>query len=346
MRVERKSGALPTLLDDTGGEVPEVSRFATALRARGSSPNTIVSYTYDLRRLYEFLRRTSLTVEELTPAGGLEFLVYLRSLPVRRSAGGALADSSINRILAAASTFYAFLLLSGVHGVTRNPFQIDSGAPPHHGHPRRSRRWMRVPRTRRLPRPLAEDQVTRLLTACTCRRDVALILLMLQGGLRIGEVLNIRLGDIEYGRRRIWVRYRNDHPRGARTKSRSERVVDLLEPETLPAVNAYVVHERPRVAAEQHVFLTGGAGRTAGQPLAYDAAAKWFSRLKGAAGLGGTTLTIHCLRHTHATRMWEGGMSELTLQKRLGHASFESTRMYTEVTDEAMLADYRKALRL
>lgn len=170
---------------------------------------------------------------------------------------------------------------------------------------------------------------------------------MLQGGMRIGEVLNIQLRDIEYGRRRIWVRFRNDHPRGARTKSRSERVVDLLEPETLPAVNAYVVHERPRVETEQqHVFLTGGAGRTAGQPLAYDAAAKWFSRLKDAAGLGGTPLTIHCLRHTHATRMWEGGMSELTLQKRLGHASFESTRMYTQVTDEAMLADYRKALRL
>ncbi|MFJ2811575.1 tyrosine-type recombinase/integrase [Kitasatospora sp. NPDC087271] len=49
-------------------------------------------------------------------------------------------------------------------------------------------------------------------------------------------------------------------------------------------------------------------------------------------------------RHTHATRMWEGGMRELTLQKRLGHASPESTRLYTRVSDPAVVADYHRAL--
>jgi integrase/recombinase XerD len=43
--------------------------------------------------------------------------------------------------------------------------------------------------------------------------------------------------------------------------------------------------------------------------------------------------------------MWEGGMRELTLQKRLGHASPESTRLYTRVSDSAMLEDYHRALR-
>lgn len=47
---------------------------------------------------------------------------------------------------------------------------------------------------------------------------------------------------------------------------------------------------------------------------------------------------------THATRMWEGGMRELTLQKRLGHASPESTRLYTQVSDPMVVADYRRAL--
>jgi integrase len=42
--------------------------------------------------------------------------------------------------------------------------------------------------------------------------------------------------------------------------------------------------------------------------------------------------------------MWEGGMRELTLQKRLGHASPESTRIYTRVSDPAVVADYRRAL--
>jgi hypothetical protein len=44
------------------------------------------------------------------------------------------------------------------------------------------------------------------------------------------------------------------------------------------------------------------------------------------------------LRHTHATRMWEAGMRELTLQRRLGHASPEATRVYTRVSDPIVVA--------
>jgi integrase len=50
------------------------------------------------------------------------------------------------------------------------------------------------------------------------------------------------------------------------------------------------------------------------------------------------------LQITTATAMWEGGMRELTLQKRLGHASPESTRIYTRVSDPAVVADYNRAL--
>ena len=57
-------------------------------------------------------------------------------------------------------------------------------------------------------------------------------------------------------------------------------------------------------------------------------------------------MTPHALRHTHATRMWEAGMRELTLQKRLGHASVEATRLYTQVSDASVVAEYRRALGL
>ncbi|WP_254647432.1 tyrosine-type recombinase/integrase [Streptomyces sp. GbtcB6] len=72
----------------------------------------------------------------------------------------------------------------------------------------------------------------------------AAFLLMLDGGLRPGEVLSLHLDDISYGRRRVTVRERDDHPRGARGKSRTERAVDLHEPRTLDAVGRYVMHER------------------------------------------------------------------------------------------------------
>lgn len=42
--------------------------------------------------------------------------------------------------------------------------------------------------------------------------------------------------------------------------------------------------------------------------------------------------------------MWEGGMRELSLQKRLGHASPESTHLYTEVSDETVIREYRQAI--
>ncbi|WP_336215927.1 tyrosine-type recombinase/integrase [Nonomuraea sp. LPB2021202275-12-8] len=72
-------------------------------------------------------------------------------------------------------------------------------------------------------------------------RDLAMLLLMLDGGLRPGEVLSLHLEDISYGRRRVTIRKRDDHPHGARGKSRTERVVDLHEPRTVEAVSRYVI---------------------------------------------------------------------------------------------------------
>ena len=62
------------------------------------------------------------------------------------------------------------------------------------------------------------------------------------------------------------------------------------------------------------------------------------------AGVRQPWITPHTLRHTHATRMWEAGMRELALQRRLGHASPESTRRYTRVSDPLVVAEYQRAL--
>jgi integrase len=77
------------------------------------------------------------------------------------------------------------------------------------------RRTVRVRLPIRLPRPMKPDEVDALLASTTTIRDLALLLLMLDGGLRPGVVLCLQLDDVSHGRRRVTIRNRDDHPRGA-----------------------------------------------------------------------------------------------------------------------------------
>ncbi|MDS0808959.1 tyrosine-type recombinase/integrase [Burkholderia cenocepacia] len=360
------------LLDDAGEPVAVVNAYLRHLAARDCSPNTQVAYAHDLQHLWRFLSQQHLDWHEFRVWHAVEFLGYLRSLkiplsPRRRSIAEALtidgkpmaqlAPTTVNRILAAVSSFYDFAILSA---------QLESGNPLEKTHDHQQqrvtnrhrpfmdgasrqrplRRRLSVKTVDRLPRPMSDEQINALFAELHCKRDHAIVRLMLDGGLRPGEALGLHLEDIRYGQRRLMVRYRNDHPKGVRAKSRFERVVDLHDPATLEAVNTYIMTERPKDGDSPFVFLVGGAGKRRLEPPGYPALFKLFIRACERAGIREPWVTPHSLRHTHATRMWEAGMRELTLQKRLGHASPESTRIYTRVSDREVVADYRRALGL
>jgi integrase len=356
---------------EDGSPVPVVADFLRQLHARGYSPNTLSAYAHDLLHFFRFLAQQGQDHGVFTPADSLAFLEYLRAVPSRRpthrltpvlatvadaESATQLAPATVNRILAAVSSFYEYLVVAGKLASPANPIRrsVDHAAArvaDRHrsfldfatSH-RPIRRAVRVKTAQRLPRPLGDAEVAKLLGSLRRRRDRAMVLLMLQGGLRPGEVLNLHLEDVQYGRRRVVVRHRTDHPKGVRTKSRVERVVDLHEPEALAELSAYVLHERPREAESPLVFLVGGRGARRLEPLGYQALVRLFARRCERLGIRAPWVTPHALRHTHATKMWEGGMRELTLQKRLGHASPESTRLYTRVSDAAMVEEYVRAL--
>ena len=360
------------LLDDDDQPIPIVAGFLRHLRARGCSPNTLSAYAYDLLHFMLFLEQQQLTYQEFTPPHALLFLEYLSTVPSRKPARrlglvlsttteeGAsttrLSPATINRTFAAVSSFYEYLILSGEFMQRENPIQqvedpalarVAERHRPFMGLASRQRpirRSVHVKTIRRVPRPMDGEQIDRLLASLRLKRDRAMFLLMLHGGLRPGEVLNLQLEDISYARKRVIIRYRTDHPRGARTKSRTERVVDLLQAETLQAVSDYVMHERPSDTNSPYIFLVGGRGKRRDEPLGYPALVKLFERRCQRLGIRTPWTTPHALRHTHATRMFEGGMRDLTLQKRLGHASPESTRIYTDVSDATAVAEYRQAL--
>lgn len=373
MRVQRRrqEGSVSfELLDDQEHPIPEVAGFLRYLDASACSPNTLSAYAHDLLHFYRFLSLAALSLDSFGPPQALALLDYLRRVPARRPAqrldlvlttttdghsATRLAPATINRVFAAISSFYEYLIVSG-HWLADNPIQQRpdpalARVPERHrpfigpaSRQRPVRRVLRVKTVQRVPRPLDSHQVEALIGTLHRWRDRALVLLMLQGGLRPGEVLSLHLEDVQYGRRRVIVRYRTDHPKGARTKSRTERVVDLHEPATLEAVSRYVMDERPTEAETAIVFLVGGRGAKRSEPLSYAALVKLFQRRCERLGMRAPWLTPHALRHTHATLLWEGGMRELTLQKRLGHASPESTRVYTRVSDSMVVEEYRRAV--
>ncbi len=356
------------LLDDSGTEVVPVTRFLLHLADSNYSPNTVCAYAYDLAHLARFLQQEAIGWNDFRPSTALEFLGCLRRVPSQRPAqrldltvateqGRLLSPATVQRILAATSSFFEWAIAAEQYTVGENPMQrkIDHalGRVPDRHQPfvgaasrqQPVRRTVRVRLPLRLPRPMTGEDIDALLGSLTTLRDLAICLLMLDGGLRPGEVLCLQLADVSYGRRRVTIRKRDDHPRGARAKARHERVVDLHEPRTLDAVNRYVLHERPLDAESPFLFLVGGSGSRRCEPLSYQAVARGFARRLDRLGIRTPDKTPHALRHTHATAMWEGGMRELALQKRLGHASPESIRIYTRVSDEQVLAEYDAALR-
>ena len=284
---------LVDVLDSAGAVVSVAGYFLAHLTARGCSPNTVLAYGSDLGHLWHFLDAAELDWDALTPERAVDLLAHLRATRARRLgqprapvlatrdgtfAGlPGLSPATVNRALAAVSSFYDWAIMAGrldcpnpiVHVADRalvratdrhRPFLAGVAREP------TSRRALQVKTVRRLPRPLDEGQVTALLGALRCRRDVALVRLMLEGGLRPGEALGLHLDDVAYGRRRVTIRHRENHPRGIRQKSRTERVVDLHEAATLEAVTAYIMGERPTDAQSPLMFLVGGKGRRRCEP--------------------------------------------------------------------------------
>ena len=370
MRVEviRTGGIVRgvSLVGQDGMAVQPVCRFLRHVLDSGGSPNTAAAYGYDLKYLFEFLAEARIEWEAFSPVVAMEFLGWLRSRPSRQPAqrlglaaavpgGRSLAPATVARVLAAVSSFYGWAAVveafDGANPMNRRRDDALARVPDRHGpftggasRQQPMRREIRVKLSMRLPRPLSEEDVAGLLASMKCSRDLAMVLLMLDGGLRPGEVLGLHLEDVAYGRRRVTIRKRDDHPGGVRGKSRAERIVDVLDPRTLDAVNRYVLTERPRDGRSVFVFLVGGRGPRAGEPLSYSALVRMFSRRLEELGIRSPEKTPHSLRHTHATALWEGGMRELALQLRLGHASPESTRIYARVSDAQVREEYAAAM--
>jgi len=179
----------------------------------------------------------------------------------------------------------------------------------------------------RLPRAIDAQHLDQLLSAIDNCRDRALILLLLRTGMRIGELLNCKLEDIDLTEQKILI-YQSD-------KTSVGRAVYYSE----DAQQALLVWLRVRDPLKPPLFYGRGAN-----PLCYETARSIFQKYIQKASLQYSGYTLHCLRHTFATDLLNATMPLECLRVLLGHSSLEITRRYARLSDKTRKEEYFKAM--
>lgn len=274
--------------------------YLEGLRAeRNLSPYTLRNYATDLRAFIDF-------VEE---EGGDPLQTDRHTLRrhLARLTEAGVASGSLTRKVSTIRSFYRHLELAG--HLEASSFQAVRG--PH--------------RPRRLPSFLSNEDASALVSAPETDtplglRDRALMELLYAAGVRVSELVGLDTADVDLDEGLLRVR----------GKGNKERVVLVGRP-ARRALAAYLQQGRPRIAtgAEAALFLNRNGGRLSARGVQ-----GLVRKYALAAGLDQRVFP-HLLRHTYATHMLEGGADLRVLQELLGHASINSTQIYTHVTERA-----------
>jgi len=278
-------------------------KFEAYLRRRFPERRTPVDYLSDVR---QFMAVCQKEWREVTMQDMDEFVDQQR---VR-----GLKGSTVNRRVAALKTFFDFLADESGDLSWSNPVRFKRHA---------------GKRPRSLPRDLRDEEVERVWSVMTSKRDRAWFALMVRGGLRVGEVIEIKMDDL--------IRQpAEDRPAQLRVrgKGEKERMV-LLSGEAYGVLQAWLEErgERP----EPHIFFN-----QRGQPLSVSGI-EWL--LRGYGEQVGLKLTPHQLRHTFARQLTEAGMPLTSIGKLLGHSQITTTQIYTAGADPGLCQAYQEAMR-
>jgi site-specific recombinase XerD len=251
------------------------------LRLRGYSPNTIRSYLLCVRQFVAYFRRPP---DQLTPEHIREYQLHLTD--TRK-----VSSARFNQSVCALRFFYR-VSLGKDWTIQMIPYRK---------------------RCTRLPVVLSPLEVRRVLDQVANLKHRTMLSVAYAAGLRVSEVLHLRVADIDSQRMTIRVE---------QGKGRKDRYL-MLSPKLLALLQEYTRQYRPA----SWLFPGGRPG----QPLSREAASRVFRRALPAAGLS-KPATFHSLRHAFATHLLEAGSNIRTVQVLLGHRSLSSTQVYTHVS--------------
>ena len=180
----------------------------------------------------------------------------------------------------------------------------------------------------RLPRTIDAQHLDQLLAVIDSLRDRALILLLLRTGVRIGELLNCKVDDVDVAEQKILI-YQSD-------KTCVGRAVYYSD----DAYQALLAWLKVRDPLKQPLFYGRGA-----KALCYEAARSILQKYLKKAGLQHIGYTLHCLRHTYATDLLNAKMPIECLRVLLGHSNLQITRHYARLSDKTREAEYFAAMQ-
>jgi len=262
------------------------------------SAYTVRNYRNDLLEFIYFLKDRG--VSSLREVDRLTVRDYLSHLTERK-----LAKVSLARKLSAIRSFYRYLLREKM--VSVSPVATTSS-------PKLDRR---------LPSFLTRQEVERLMAAPDPstppgQRDRAILELLYASGLRVSELAQLTLEQVNLDSRevRVW------------GKGAKERVVLMGKP-AATALTAYLNQSRPKLLGKKRsrAFFLNRDGEGIGERGIQKMVAK-YARLAGIE----KRVHPHLLRHTFATHLLDGGADLRVVQELLGHADLTSTQIYTHVT--------------
>lgn len=274
-------------------------RFLNDLRIEsGLAANTLEAYRRDLGKFHDFAFR----VEQIADYSAFNPSVFGRFLQYLRAAN--LSSASIARCVATLRRFLRFLLGEGI--IQQNFLnELESPQPEHP-----------------LPRTLSQEEVLRLLDGIKGEsaenlRDAAMVELLYATGLRVSELVMLRIAQVNRASGFLMVT-------GKGAKQRLIPIGDLSREK----LDRYLIKGRPGLLKQRqspYLFLT-----RRGSPLTRQGFWKVLRGKAKAVGIA-TTLSPHMLRHSFATHLLNRGADLRSVQAMLGHSNIATTQIYTHV---------------
>lgn len=276
---------------------------------RGLSENTINSYGIDLKLFLEYLRENE--IPSFKQVNKEVIVNYMQSEKNNNK-----ANSSILRSVSSLRKFFQYLAQEKI--IEKDPMLlIDTPKKKQH-----------------LPQVLTKEEVEKLLRSPNTGqvlglRDRAMLELMYATGLRISEIINLKLEDLHLTMGTLQTL----------GKGHKERIVPVGD-EAIKWVNRYLEEARPKLLKQKHsnyLFLNFHGNNLTRQGV--------WKNLKAEVRKAGIqkNITPHTLRHSFATHILENGADLRIVQELLGHADISTTQIYTHLSNKQLADIYNRA---